>query len=831
MKNKESSKIKITVITGYALVVMVMVIGLLAVYHNLVDFSNKKMKNEDLSGMLIVGNTLSKLYDIESGQNLFTAESAQQYFLRYDSIVPEIQQNLDSLQQLSQDPARVSKIDTIKFLIDGKKENLQAMAILLDSIGKAPRVNLQIESRYIPKELNREITDYLESKNMTTPDRNANDTSVVRGQRRGFLDRVRDVFVASQDSTIVIESKSVITENDYRLIVDTIIHKVRYSEKLDLERQKQFQLALIRRQAEMSHTNRMLTARIDELLKGIEQEELRKSLQLIIDKEHALSGSQNSMLLVSTIALLIASLFALLFLLDINKSQRYRRQLEVSNKRITDLLASREKLMLTISHDIKAPVSSILGYIELMDSRVDEKKRAAWLHNMRLSGEHVMQLVSTLLDFHQLEAGTWQLKESNFNVHHLVQDTVSSFKPLAVHKGLAYVVENRLREEMTAFGDPYVIRQVMGNIISNAIKYTAKGKIVITAGEEVRDSFNWLILSVSDTGTGIDISDQQLIFREFHRLEEDAGTNRHIEGTGLGLAITKGFVDELHGQIHLISEKGEGSEFTVELPLQPEQKGDDNVTGEHAADPEDITVLLVDDDPVQLMMLSEMLHRKKINCVVESNPDNVMNLLSERAFDMLFLDIQMPRINGMALAEKVRRMHEGKEMPVIALSARSDLSPANIQAAGFTDFLAKPFSSNELYRFIDRYVKKNNRTTEFQPDTQQPAGTNGVEALIAFIRDDKAASRGILQSFIDETTENRIQLETALTQKNLQKAGHLSHKMLPLFRMMGDPSAIDIMEQLEDRQRLSENEEAAILEMIKKSVDEATALIKEMEKE
>jgi len=153
-------------------------------------------------------------------------------------------------------------------------------------------VSLQIESSYIPRELNQEIIDYLESKNMTTPDRNANDTSVVRGERRGFLDRVRDVFVASQDSTIVIESKSVITENDYRLIVDTIIHKVRYSEKLDLERQKQFQLALIRRQGEMSHANRMLTARIDELLKGIEQEELRKSLQLIIDKEQALSGSQ-----------------------------------------------------------------------------------------------------------------------------------------------------------------------------------------------------------------------------------------------------------------------------------------------------------------------------------------------------------------------------------------------------------------------------------------------------------------------------------------------------------------------------------------------------------
>ncbi len=828
MKNKGTSKIKFTVITGYGLVVIVMAIGLLAVYFNLVDFSNKKIKNEDLSGLLIVGNTLSKLYDIESGQNLFSAESAQQYFLRYDSIVPEIQQNLDSLQQLSQDPGRVSKIDTIKFLIDGKKENLQAMAILLDSIRKAPRVSLQIESSYIPRELNQEIIDYLESKNMTTPDRNTNDTSVVRGERRGFLDRVRDVFVASQDSTIVIESKSVITENDYRLIVDTIIHKVRYSEKLDLERQKQFQLALIRRQGEMSHANRMLTARIDELLKGIEQEELRKSLQLIIDKEQALSGSQKTMLLVSTIALLIASFFALLFLVDINKSQRYRRQLEASNKRITELLASREKLMLTISHDIKAPVSSILGYIELMDGRMDGQKSEAYLHNMRLSGEHVMQLVSTLLDFHQLEAGTWQLKESNFNVHHLVRETVSSFKPLAVHKGLAYVVENRLREELAAYGDPYVIRQVMGNIISNAIKYTDKGKIVITAGEEIRGEHSWLTFSVSDTGAGIDISEQQLIFREFHRLEDHGDTRMHIEGAGLGLAITKGFVEMLQGHIHLISEKGKGSEFIVELPLQPEHKGGDNVAGEHAADPEDISVLLVDDDPVQLMMLSEMLRRKKINCVVEANPDNVLTLLNEKAFDILFLDIQMPQINGMALAEKVRRLTDVEEMPVIALSARSDISPVDIQAAGFTGFLAKPFTSDDLYRFIDRYVKKNNRETIIQPGIQKPTDNSGVGALIAFVRDDRAASRGILQSFIDETTENRNQLVTALAQKNWKQAGILAHKMLPLFRMMGDQSVIAVMEQLEANQPLSEREKAALLQMLKESVDEAANLKKEM---
>ena len=389
-------------------------------------------------------------------------------------------------------------------------------------------------------------------------------------------------------------------------------------------------------------------------------------------------------------------------------------------------------------------------------------------------------------------------------------------------------MENRLREELAAYGDPYVIRQVMGNIISNAIKYTDKGKIVITAGEEIRGTHSWLTFSVSDTGAGIDISDQQLIFREFHRLEDHGDTRMHIEGAGLGLAITKSFVEVLQGHIHLISEKGKGSEFIVEIPLHPEHKGGDNVAGELAEDPEDISVLLVDDDPVQLMMLSEMLRRKKINCVVEANPDNVLTLLNERTYDILFLDIQMPQINGMALAEKVRRLTDVEEMPVIALSARSDISPSDIQAAGFTGFLAKPFTSDDLYRFIDRYVKKNNRKTIIQPGIQKPTDNSGVGALIAFVRDDKAASRGILQSFIDETTENRNQLETALAQKKWQQAGILAHKMLPLFRMMGDQSVIAVMEQLEANQPLSEREKAALLQMLKESVDEAANMKKEM---
>jgi len=831
-RKQGSLKVKFTVIIGYLLVVAVMALGLVSLYNNLVNYSNTRIKGEDMSELLIVGNTLSMLYEIESEQNLINAENAEQYFHKYDSIAPKIRANLDQLKQEAVDSSRIEKLDTIQLLVDRKRENLQEVAVLLDSIRRAPRIVVQNESSYVPLKLNQEITDYLESKNLNSADTNKSDTSVVAGNRRGFMDRVRDVFVARSDSTVVIEKRSIVSDHDLKLIVDTIINKVRYSERLDLERQRQFQLAYLTRQELMSQTNRMLTSRIDELLKGIEQEELEKSLQLLIAKEQTISGSQRTMFIAFCVALLIAFVFAILFLVDINKSQRYRRQLEASNKRISDLLASREKLMLTISHDIKAPMSSILGFIELMDIHGD-RKNETYLNNMKSSGEHILELASALLDYHKLEEGSWQLKESNFNLYGLIDNTASGFEPLASRKGLEYSVENNLPEQLAVYSDLYMIRQIMNNIISNAVKYTSEGSVRVRAWLKDDDSPKRLLFSVTDTGEGIDDADQQIIFQEFRQLDNPLGE----EGSGLGLAITKGFIEALNGTIHLNSRKGEGSEFIVEIPLkdakeeiQVESRDKPEILQQYL---EGVSVLLVDDDPVQLTMTSEMLAKKKIKSVTEINPDKVLSLLQSSSFDILFMDIQMPGTDGLTLVEKIRRLgsEQVKNMPVIGLSARSDISKEKMKSAGFTDFLIKPFTSDRLYSTIWHYVGSGNPEEKaFMPEEKQSFDEKGARALIEFVSDDKRASAAILQSFINETGECHIQLKEAFRKKEEKVAQGIVHKILPLFRLMGNKPLIGLMEKLEKGETLSEDEESFVLNKIEEHLEEATTLRKEIDK-
>ncbi|RNC64685.1 ATP-binding protein [Proteiniphilum sp. X52] len=831
-RKQSSLKIKFTVIIGYLLVVAVMALGLVSLYNNLVKYSNTRIKGEEMPELLIVGNTLSMLYEIESGQNLMNAENAEQYFQKYDSITPKIRTNLDELKQVAADSSRIEKLDTIQLLVDRKRENLQEIAVLLDSFRRAPRIVMQYESSYVPLKLNQEITDYLESKNLNSADANKSDTSVVAGNRRGFMDRVRDVFVARVDSTVVIEKRSIVSDHELKLIVDTIVNKVRYSERLDLERQRQFQLAYLARQELMSQTNQMLTSRIDELLKGIEQEELERSLQLLKAKEQTIAGSQRTMFIAFCLALLIAFVFAILFLVDINKSQRYRRQLEASNKRISDLLASREKLMLTISHDIKAPMSSILGFIELMDMRGD-RKNEAYLNNMKNSGEQILELASALLDYHKLEEGSWQLKESNFSLYGLIENTASGFGPLASRKGLEYRVENNLPEQLVVYGDLYMIRQIMNNIISNAVKYTSEGSVRVRAWLKDDDSLKRLLFSVTDTGEGIDDADQQIIFQEFKQLDNPLGE----EGSGLGLAITKGFIEALNGTIRLNSRKGEGAEFIVEIPLK-DAKGEIQVESGgkpeiRQQDLEGVSVLLVDDDPVQLAMTSEMLAKKNIKSVTQINPDKVLPLLQSSSFDILFMDIQMPGTDGLTLVEKIRRLgsEQVKNMPVIGLSARSDISKEKMQSAGFTDFLFKPFTSDRLYSIIRHYVGNGNPEEEdFMPEENQSFDEEkGARALIEFVSEDKQASAAILQLFINETGECRVQLEEAFLKKEKKAAQGIIHKILPLFRLMGNKPLIDLMVKLEKGEILSENEESFVLNKIEEHLEEATTLRKEID--
>lgn len=828
MKNNESRLgVKYLVIGGYILLVFIMLVGLWSIFKNLVDFSEKRIRNEDRQELIIVSNIINQLYEAESSYNLITFESAEKYIETFSSVRPLVSLRLDTLKQLTYDSIRIEQLDSIDILLDQKEKNLTAVFALMDSLRKAPPVIKESINTYVPKRLNSNIENYLKEKVLDEEldDMSEVDTTVIVGERKGLFKRLGDAFAGRQDSTVILQNRPTrIVQKDYKLFVDTIVNMVRYAERLDLENQKKFQIALNDRQNAMNVTNQILTLRIDDLLKTIEKEEIENSILLVEAKESTLSKSYNIILWVSVIAFLIALIFGLMFIIDINKSQRYKRRLEESNRHIKKLLHSREKLMLSISHDIKSPIGSVLGYIELMESNGNEGVQDTYLLNMRKSSEHILQLVTNLLDYQRIESNTWTRKQMNYSVRDLVDTTAKSFEPLAMQKDLEFRIINNVPKTMISYGDPFMIREIYSNIISNAIKYTFDGYVIVSI--DFKSDESMLVLSVKDTGVGIAEEHHMLIFEEFEQISPDS-MNSYAKGSGLGLAITKGLVKQLEGDIRFESERGLGTEFIVELPISISESEDvcedDKPVLNANLGIEGISVLLVDDDSIQLTMASAMLSTQGVKVSVESNPNNVLNIIKETTFDLIFLDIQMPEVNGFNLLKRIfdSGVLKGKTTPIIALTATSNLELKDYQESGFSDFLNKPYDSSQLFDAISRNLKQGYNNSTYI-EISEP---KGVETLINYVKEDKESSLAILNAFVDECTTLNNFLKDSNKQLEFGQSSNLSHKMIPIFKMMEDRSVTSNLLELERTGTLSDKELRHTIDRVDFYIEQAKELI------
>lgn len=825
MKIKEfKSGEKRLVIGGYVLLVLIMLMGLFAIYRNLVNFSDKRIKTEDRQELLIVSNIINQLYEAEGSNDLLTFESASKYIESFDSIRPIINLRIDTLKLLTSDSLRISQLDTLEVLLERKLENLEDVVELMDSLRKSPSIITQTNSTYAPRKSN--VSKYIKDETKDNAASDA-DTTVIKREKRGLFKRLGDAITGRQDSTVIVETRqSAVVQKDYELVVDTIVNMVRHSERLNLENQRKFQVELASRQATMNATNRILTVRVDELLKQIEREEREKVLALVEVREHILSKSYNTVFWVSIIAVTIAVVFGLLFVVDINRSHRYKRELEESNRKINKLLQSREKLMLSISHDIKAPMSSVLGYIELIESNLNKGSHDTYLSNMKQSSEHVLQLVSNLLDFQRLESDTWRKNEMNISIKELVDNTVDSFAPLASKKSLTYNVVNNIPKDLSVNGDPFMIREIYSNVISNAIKYTVKGKVTVN----VSFKNGTLHLSVKDTGVGILEEDRHLVFEEFERINVEHIDN-YSEGTGLGMAITKGLVEQLGGHISFESEKGVGTEFVVDIPLEiyegQANSGEEIVIETTNRLFEDKHILIVDDDSIQQLMVSEMLKTKGVKSVSETNPNKVIDILRRQSFDLIFLDIQMPEMNGFTLIKKIidSGVLKDKMTAIIAVTATSEINLQEYKDSGFAGFLNKPFTSNEMFAAIADNVY--NRDVD---QKNNPESSNGVEALISYVKDDKDSSLAILKAFSDESKLLNEHLRGIGKDYDAKITSNMAHKMLPLFKMIGDDYLSNILYSLEKKESVSKGELIKVIDKVEFYIDEASSLISRIEK-
>lgn len=658
------------------------------------------------------------------------------------------------------------------------------------------------------------------------------DSLITTPKKKGFFKRLAEVFSPSKQDSAVLVNTSLEVATDTILqpttSKDSLQQKIRMAtEEKRLQRRK----TIRRTSTKYQRMNTQLTARMDSLIKQYEEEMTLRARQ---DAELQQEVRMRSARIIGGIAVgavLLSAFFLILIMRDISRSNRYRQQLEVANKRAEDLLIAREKLMLAITHDFKAPLGSIMGYTELLSRLTEDERQRFYLDNMKSSSEHLLKLVSDLLDFHRLDLNKAEVNRVTFNPSQLFDEIYVSFEPLTAAKGLA--LQCHVAPELNGgyISDPLRLRQIVNNLLSNAVKFTQKGEISLTASYDSSK----LTIAIADTGKGMASEDRERIFQEFTRLSGAQGE----EGFGLGLSIVKKLVTLLEGTIDVQSTLGEGSCFTVVLPLYPvgkslaESESSESESSENespyapkqsAAIPpmKVIRVLLIDDDKIQLNLTAAMLKQHGIDAVCCEQLEQLIEQLRSSVFDVLLTDIQMPAINGFDLVKLLRASNipQAKTIPVIAVTARSEMDKAALHEHGFAGCLHKPFTVKELLLTVNE-----GQLSADEAHITEDMQLN-VNALTSFSEDDPEATHSIIQTFIEETQKSADRMAQALNAKEVDEIAAIAHKLLPLFTLIGAGNAVILLSWLEARR--GEDFSTEINEKVESILQEIQKILKEV---
>lgn len=401
---------------------------------------------------------------------------------------------------------------------------------------------------------------------------------------------------------------------------------------------------------------------------------------------------------------------------------------------------AKDAFLANMSHEMRTPLNGILGMDEMILRDTKESSTKEHAYNIKSAGNTLLSLINDILDLSKIESGDFDIIPNNYNIASVLNDVINITKPRADKKNLEYNISVSPDLPVTFYGDEIRIRQVMLNIINNAIKYTKVGKVDISVYTNKLDEGEerTLIVQVTDTGIGIKDEDKDKIFGLFQRV--DLNKNRTIEGTGLGLYITHRLLDMMGGRIDIESEYGKGSTFTVYVPqkvVNSEPLGEfseavqNNLT---KMESEQVTlyapnarILIVDDNEMNLEVIEGLLRDTKIRMDLVTSGAQCIEKAKATKYDCILLDQMMPEMNGEETLKELKANDLIKDTPIIALTADAIVGAReNYIAMGFTDYLSKPVKYDALEKILKKYLPEEKQSA---PKPEKPAKATVSEDL------------------------------------------------------------------------------------------------------
>lgn len=733
---------------------------------------------QESNAILKVSNLVSNIYKADHLARKTIQTNSNIDLENYRQKTASIRKEIDSLKWVLTSDYQVTLLDSVQVLLSKKMQNIKQLKAIKNQTNDKQAVKNAIRDlskmEYSLRKL--ELEDFVK-----------NPASLGAYQRS-----VLKKYVAYLNQNIPDDSTNTLSKKESDSILKTsktVLNEVqRETEKKKKSLNIQENILL---QNELS-----ISEQLGKVVNTIENQIIQNSTQNYLKKEKALSKTNQIVSVAAIIGFLSTLFFVLLILNDVSKTQSYKKQLEKANVKTNWLLKNREQLMATVSHDLKTPLSTIIGYTELLDQSDLNSKQHHFTKNIKNASEYVAKLVSDLLDFTQLEAGKIVLEKSPFSLNNLLFEVTKNIQTIYEHKPIVLSIHLEEQLHNPIIGDAFRLRQILSNIIGNAYKFTSKGHIKIEA--YCKEELQSFCISIEDSGIGIEEHQQQLIFEEF--TQADKNIEKTYGGTCLGLTISKRLVAILGGQLHLKSQLGKGSIFTIELPLEFDIKqGQSQVFSSKSS--QKLTLICIDDDPNMLQLTTEVLKQNNYNVLSFENPIEALEVLKTTPFDCIITDIQMPEMDGFLFLEKLKTTKEipYENQPVFAVTGRTDLHLEVYKKAGFKEVIQKPFSPRSLIMILDSMISEA-LPPLVSDEIMRPNHSNAkysLETLKAFLTDEEESLAPILNPFIETTHENIHLLEKAITDQNQSEIKRIAHRMNPMFKQIQAHTISQKLDELE----------------------------------
>jgi signal transduction histidine kinase/CheY-like chemotaxis protein/HPt (histidine-containing phosphotransfer) domain-containing protein len=545
-----------------------------------------------------------------------------------------------------------------------------------------------------------------------------------------------------------------------------------------------------------------------------------------IDEAHRLAQITYKRLALFSAAAMVLLLAVIFLLFNYQRKARaYQRALKKAKEEAEKLALAKEQFAANVSHEMRTPVNAIYSMAEQMQMQSLGESFNKQLSVLAHSASHLKSIINDTLDFSKIQAKKLSLDSIHFSPASVFEEVAGVQETEAKKKGIELIYKPEASLPDALLGDPLRLKQILINLVGNAVKFTDNGKVELMVKAETENKQKiWLHFKVTDTGIGISKKDQEIIFDEFVQIENISG--KKYSGTGLGLAIVKKLVEMQNGTISVESEPGAGTAISVSIPYLPGDKA--KIVQEAFFAPEipahfkNRKILIADDEDFNRFVLMNILDKWGVNYLEAKNGQDAVSLALENHFDLIFMDMRMPKKNGLEAAQEILKNKPGTSIVAVTASDRITDQEAS-RKAGMAGFLVKPFSEKELFEVVSKFWGNEKSAGEIEMEPK--INPRDLEKIAA--GDPGFFKEMILLYF--KTSENGLKmLEEAVAQKNWETVSETAHKMAAPSKHL---KAENLYKKLKNLENISEtnpdeNEIAALFSSIKAETNEVIKYLK-----